>query len=314
MKQYVIRRVLALFPLALGVSLLVFLAMNFIPGDPVRIMLGIEATPELAAQLRQVHGLDRPLPIQYLSWLGRLLQGDMGNSLVTGVSVFQELWTRTAVTVQLSILAVIVGVLVAVPLGIVSALKQDSWLDLLVRLLALAGISLPGFAMGILLILFASRVLNWYPPIGFVNIWQDPVTALGILVLPVLSLSLGLMAAISRMTRSSMLEILQQDYMRTARSKGLAQRTIVYRHGLRNALIPIVTLVGLQTGYLLGGAVVIEEVFSLPGIGRLLLTAIGNRDYPVVMGTVLFIALLFSLVNTIIDLLYAVIEPRIRYQ
>ena len=153
MKQYVIRRVIALVPLALGVSLLVFLAMNFIPGDPVRIMLGIEATPELAAQLRQVHGLDRPLPIQYLSWLGRLLQGDMGNSLVTGVSVFQELWTRTAVTVQLSILAVIVGVLVAVPLGIVSALKQDSWLDLLVRLLALAGISLPGFAMGILLIL-----------------------------------------------------------------------------------------------------------------------------------------------------------------
>lgn len=314
MKQYIIKRLFALIPLALGVSFLVFLALNFVPGDPVRIMLGIEATEEMAAQLRTDLGLDRPLLVRYIRWLSRTVRGDLGHSIITGLEVNKELRSRIGVTLQITFFAVLVSLVIALPLGIISAVRQDSWVDLVVRLISLAGISLPGFAIGILLILVTSRRFGWYPPLGFVSIWQEPLKSLQIMFLPVLSLGAGLAASVSRMTRSALLEVLRQDYIRTARSKGLNERTVIYRHALKNALIPILTLVGLQVGYLLGGTVVIEEVFALPGLGRLLLTAINSRDYPVVMACVMFIALVFALVNTIVDISYALAEPRIRYQ
>lgn len=313
MTRYIVRRLLALVPLMIGVSLLVFLAVNFVPGDPVRIMLGIDATEEMVATLRARYGLDQPLPIRYLYWLWNVLQGDMGQSIITGRSVGDEIASRLAVTIQLTALAVAGAVLVAVPLGIASALKRESLVDYALRVLSLVGISLPNFAVGVLLILFTSRVFLWQPPPGFVNVWDDPKTALQILVMPAIALGSGLIGAISRMTRSMMLEVLGQDFMRTARAKGLPESRVVVKHALRNALVPVLTIVGLQVGYLLGGAVVIEEIFSLPGLGRLLLTAISTRDYPVVMGTVLVIAFMFALVNLLVDLLYAVVDPRIRY-
>lgn len=313
MTRYIVRRLLALVPLMIGVSLLVFLAVNFVPGDPVRIMLGIDATEEMVATLRARYGLDQPLPVRYLYWLWNVLQGDMGQSIITGRSVGDEIASRLAVTIQLTALAVAGAVLVAVPLGIASALKRESLVDYALRVLSLVGISLPNFAVGVLLILFTSRVFLWQPPPGFVNVWDDPKTALQILVMPAIALGSGLIGAISRMTRSMMLEVLGQDFMRTARAKGLPESRVVVKHALRNALVPVLTIVGLQVGYLLGGAVVIEEIFSLPGLGRLLLTAISTRDYPVVMGTVLVIAFMFALVNLLVDLLYAVVDPRIRY-
>lgn len=313
MSRYVAKRLLAFIPLMLGVSLLVFLAVNFVPGDPIRIMLGIDATDEMVETLHAKYGLDRPLLVRYGYWLWNLLQGDLGQSIVTGRSVGAEIASRLGVTVQLTMLSVVAALAVAVPLGIVSAVKRESLLDYSFRVLSLVGISLPNFAVGVLLILFASRVFFWHPPPGFVNLWDDPGTSIQILFMPALALGAGLVGAISRMTRSMMLEVLGHDFMRTARAKGLSEGRVVMKHALRNALIPVMTVVGLQVGYLLGGAVVIEEVFSLPGLGRLVLTAISTRDYPVVMGSVLVIAFMFALVNLVVDLLYAVVDPRIRY-
>lgn len=313
MARYIVRRLLAFIPLMLGVSLLVFLAVNFVPGDPVEIMLGVDATDEMVETLKARYGLDRPLLVRYLYWLWNVMRGDMGQSIITGHGVGDEIASRLGVTVQLTVLAVAGAVVIAVPLGIVSAVKRESLTDYAVRVASLIGISLPNFAVGVLMILFTSRVLLWHPPPGFVNLWDDPATGIKILFMPALALGSGLIGAISRMTRSMMLEVLGQDYIRTARSKGLSESRVVMKHGLRNALIPVMTIVGLQAGYLLGGAVVVEEIFSLPGLGRLLLTAISMRDYPVVMGTVLVIAFMFALVNMIVDLLYAVVDPRIRY-
>lgn len=313
MARYVIRRLLGFIPLMLGVSLLVFLAVNFVPGDPIRIMLGIDATEQMIETLRVRYGLDKPLLVRYGYWLWNLLQGDLGQSIITGRSVGAEIVSRLGVTIQLTVLSVAAAVIVAVPLGIVSAIRRESLLDYSFRVLSLAGISLPNFAVGVLLILVASRTFLWHPPPGFVNLWDDPSTSLQILFMPAIALGAGLVGAISRMTRSMMLEVLGHDYMRTARAKGLPEGRIVFKHGFRNAFIPVLTVIGLQVGYLLGGTVVIEEIFSLPGLGRLLLTSIFTRDYPVVMGAVLVIAFMFALVNLIVDLLYAVIDPRIRY-
>jgi len=313
-REYIIKRILALIPLALGITFLVFVAINFVPGDPVRIFLGIEGTEELADQIRQQLGLDQPLLFRYFSWLGQLLQGDMGFSLLTRLPVSYELATRFMVTMQLAFLGIIFSVSLALPIGIASAIRQNTVSDFFIRIFALIGVSMPNFAVGVLLILFLSNVFNWHPPIGFVNLWDNPIMALQILILPVIALGTSMAGSVSRMTRSAMLEVLRQDYIRTARSKGLPERLIIYRHAFRNALIPVLTLVGLQLGYLLGGAVIVEQIFSLPGLGRLLLTGIHNRDYPVVMGCVLVIAIVFALVNAVVDILYTFVDPRIKYQ
>lgn len=300
-------------PLIIGVSFIVFLAINFIPGNPIRIMLGIEATEEMEAELKEEYGLNQPFIIRYFKWFGNFITGDFGKSIVTGNSINQEVITRFQVTLQLTILSVILSLIIAIPIGIISATKQNSIIDFIVRIGVLSGISLPSFALGILLILLMSKVFGWLPPFGFVNLWEDFYTSIQILILPVISLGVRLSASISRMTRSSMLEVLRKDYIRTAKAKGLKNSVITYKHALHNSLIPILTLVGLQIGYLFGGAVVIEQIFSLPGLGRYLLTGIYKRDYPVVMSAVLIIAISFALVNTIVDILYAFVDPRIKY-
>lgn len=313
MKSYLIRRLLSLVPLIIGVSIIIFLAINFIPGNPIRIMLGIEATPEMEAELKAEYGLDQPLIIRYVKWFRNFIQGDFGKSIVTGNPVNLEVSDRLGVTLQLTLLSIILSVIIAIPIGIISATKHNTLIDFVVRIGVLSGISLPSFALGILLILFVSKIFGWLPPTGFVNLWNDFFLSFQILILPVISLGVRLAASVSRMTRSSMLEVLRKDYIRTARAKGLKEIVITYKHALQNALIPILTLIGLQMGYLFGGAVVIEQIFSLPGLGRYLLTGIYKRDYPVVMAAVLVIAISFALINTLVDIFYALIDPRIKY-
>lgn len=297
----------------LGITLLVFISINFIPGDPVKIMLGIEATGEMVEQLRIEHGLNQPLYIQYFSWLGRIMKGDFGRSIVSGNAVASEITKRWPVTLQLVFLSSALSIIIAIPAGIISAVKQNSFVDYFIRVISLSFISLPSFAMAIFLILFVSLVYGWMPPLGFANLWESPLIALQILALPVIALGVRLSAVLSRMLRSTMLEVLREDYIRTARAKGLKEKTIVYKHAVKNAFIPVLTMIGMQIGYLIGGTVIIELVFSLPGLGRFLLTGIHNRDFPVVMAITLLIAVSFALINTIVDILYGVFDPRIKY-
>ncbi|MFP4199030.1 MAG: ABC transporter permease [Halanaerobium sp.] len=311
--SYLIRKLLFLIPLIIGVSFIVFFAINFIPGNPIRIMLGIEATEEMEAELKEEYGLNQPFLVRYFKWFGSFIKGDFGKSIITGNSINKEILTRFQVTLQLTILSVILSLIIAIPIGVISAIKQNSVTDFIVRIGVLSGISLPSFALGILLILFMSKIFGWLPPFGFVNLWENFFVSIQILILPVVSLGVRLAASISRMTRSSMLEVLRKDYIRTAKAKGLKNSVITYKHALHNSLIPILTLVGLQIGYLFGGAVVIEQIFSLPGLGRYLLTGIYKRDYPVVMSVVLIIAISFAFVNTLVDILYAFVDPRIKY-
>lgn len=313
MRNYIIRRLLQLIPVLLGISLAIFVVLQFIPGDIVSGMLGIDETPELRAQLEVKHGLDKPLPIQYLTWIGGVLRGDFGNSFRTGNSILPEILTRFTVTAELALLAAIVSWCIAIPLGILAAVKRNTLTDRVVRVVALLGVSVPGFALSILVILVLSVAFNYYPPLDYVTFFQNPLKNLEIMLLPSLILGASMSGAVMRMTRSSVLEVLRQDFVRTVRAKGASERVAIFRHALRNALIPIVTLVGLQIGALLGGAVVVEQIFSLPGLGLMTLTGINNRDYPVVQGCVLFIAFVYVLINLVIDLLYAYIDPRISY-
>jgi peptide/nickel transport system permease protein len=312
--RYIAQRAVSIVPVLLGISIVVFLLVHLIPGDTVQILLGTDATPQQVETLRRVLGLDRPLPVQYLDWLGHVVRGDFGESLRTNRAVLPEVGQRFGVTVQLTVCAMVIGLLVAIPLGVASAAKSGSALDGLGRVLGLVGLSIPGFWLATMLILFCSLVLGWLPPVGFVSVLDNPWLSAQTLVLPSIALGTALAAYVQRMLRSSLLEVLRQDFIRTARAKGLRESTVVYGHALKNSFIPVVTVIGLQIGYLLGGAVIIEEIFSLPGMGRYLLNGIYQRDYPVVQGTVLFVALIVCLVNLVVDIAYAWLDPRIRYQ
>jgi peptide/nickel transport system permease protein len=310
---YVARRVLAIVPVVFGISVLVFLLVHLIPGDVAQILLGTQATDQQIETLRRTFGLDRPLPIQYLDWLSHVLRGDFGVSFRTNRPVLPDLVSRFGVTLQLTLVSMLVALLVAIPLGVASAANRGRGSDAVARVLALLGLSIPNFWLGTLLILFVSLVLHWLPPVGFVSLLDNPWQAIQTLILPSVALGTAVAAFIMRLVRSSLLEVLRQDYVRTARAKGLRDRTVLYRHALKNAFIPVLTVIGVQVGYLLGGAVIIESIFSLPGMGRFLLDSISNRDYSIVQGGVLFIALIFSLVNLSVDLLYGWLDPRIRY-
>jgi peptide/nickel transport system permease protein len=310
---YVARRVLAIVPVVFGISVLVFLLVHLIPGDVAQILLGTQATDQQIETLRRTFGLDRPLPIQYLDWLSHVLRGDFGVSFRTNRPVLPDLVSRFGVTLQLTLVSMIVALVVAIPLGVASAANRGRGSDAVARVLALLGLSIPNFWLGTLLILFVSLVLHWLPPVGFVSLLDNPWQAIQTLILPSVALGTAVAAFIMRLVRSSLLEVLRQDYVRTARAKGLRDRTVLYRHALKNAFIPVLTVIGVQVGYLLGGAVIIESIFSLPGMGRFLLDSISNRDYSIVQGGVLFIALIFSLVNLSVDLLYGWLDPRIRY-
>jgi peptide/nickel transport system permease protein len=311
--QYVVRRVVAIIPVLFGISILVFLLVHLIPGDVAQILLGTQATDQQLATLRRTFGLDRPLPVQYVDWLSHVLVGDFGVSFRTNRPVLPDLVSRFGVTLQLTIVSMVVALVVAIPLGAASASSRGRGPDALTRVAALLGLSIPNFWLGTLLILFVSLILHWLPPVGFVSLLDNPWLGIQTLILPAIALGTAVAAFIMRMVRSSLLEVLRQDYIRTAHAKGLRERSVLYRHALKNAFIPVLTVIGVQVGYLLGGAVIIESIFSLPGMGRFLLDSISNRDYSIVQGGVLLIALIFSLVNLSVDLMYGWLDPRIRY-
>jgi peptide/nickel transport system permease protein len=303
-----VRRLITTVPALLGVTFFSFLLLYLAPGDPTSIILGMEWSPENAAKLRSDLGLDLPLAVQYFSWLGRVVQGDLGLAYVSREPILKMILDRLPQTLMLSAGALAFAVLLSIPLGAISALRRDSWVDFLSRIVAVLGISMPVFWLGMLLILLFAVVLRIFPPGGGIDQY-----GLRALVLPSVTLGMSLAALLTRITRASMVEVLQQDHIRTARAKGLRSVAITYKHALKNALIPVVTVVGLQSGYLLSGAVLTETVFSLPGLGRLLYTSIINRDYLVLQGTTLFVCLTMVAINIVVDLIYAAVDPRIRF-
>ncbi|TVR92551.1 MAG: ABC transporter permease [Spirochaetaceae bacterium] len=306
MHKYILRRLFLLIPVMLGVSFVVFTIMFFTPGDPVRVMLGERAPEAEIEAMRERMGLNEPFVVQFGSFVFNAARGDLGRSLVTRRPVFDELYARFPATLQLAAAGVLVAVLMGIPIGIVSATKQYSLFDGMSMALALVGVSMPNFWQGMMMILLFSIVLGVLPSSGYGTFMH--------LILPALTIGTSSAAIITRMTRSSMLEVVRQDYIRTARAKGLSERVVINQHALKNALIPIVTVIGLQFGYLLGGAVLTETIFSWPGVGRFMVDAIRQRDYPVVQGGVLLLALTFSVVNLLVDILYAYIDPRIKAQ
>jgi len=310
--KMLLSRILSIIPVLFGLCVLSFTLLAMIPGDPVTAMLGLDADPQAAAALRTKFALDQPLPIRFISWFGHLLTGDLGRSIQTGRPVLNMVLTALIPTMELGLVALIVSLLIAIPAGVISASKRNSIADYSVSLISLPGLSLPSFWLAILLILFLSIRLQIFPSSGYVPFLEDPVAAIQHIALPGITLGVAMAAATMRMTRAAMLDVLNTDYIRTARAKGLPRRGVIWRHALRNALIPVTTLVGLQLGQLMGGVVVTETVFAWPGIGKLTVDAIFARDFPVVQGAILASAVLFVVINLITDLLYATLDPRLR--
>jgi peptide/nickel transport system permease protein len=314
--RYLARRAVWTVAALLGVSVLIFLLVRLLPGNIVDIIAGTEGQlgrEQRAAVLREF-GLDKPLPVQYLLWVGNMLQGNFGWSFRTGQPVAVLIASRLPITIELAVLAVLSVALVGIPLGVAASVSRSLRVRTLVQMVGVLGLSLPNFWVAVLLIIGASSLFGWLPALIYVTPWADPWVNLQQMFLPVLSLALGLSAVVVRMTRSSMLEVLGQDFIRVARAKGLATWAVLLRHALRNALIPIVTVLGLQTGFLLGGVVITEQIFGLPGLGWTLLNGVYQRDYPVVQGTVMIFAVTFVLINLLVDLLYTYLDPRIRYE
>jgi peptide/nickel transport system permease protein len=315
MGRYLVVRLYSMALTLLGLTVLVFLMLHLIPGTVVEQMIGADAmvSQQMVDQLKHFFGLDQPWYVQYGRWLGQLLRGDLGMSWRTGKPVLSLILERLPVTIELTVLSVAFALVLGVAAGVLSAVRRDRPIDHATRVGTLLGLSVPVFWQGTMLILFFSLYLRWMPPIMWVDLLADPRRNLTIMVLPALCLGTAAAANVARTTRSCMLDVLGSDYVRTALAKGLAGRAVVLKHALKNAMIPVVTVVGLQVGILLGGTVVVEEVFTLPGVGRLVLWSIYQRDYPVTQSTILFIAALFMALNLAVDLLYGYLEPRIRY-
>ena len=314
MQRYILRRLLLTVPALLGVTLLVAGMVRLLPGDAVTAMLqDYNSYARDADELRARLGLDKPFPVQYLTWLGGVARGDLGQSLRDRTPVRDELAARLPVTLELGLLGLLVALLIAIPLGVYSAVRQDTPSDYAARSLAIAMLAIPGFWFATLALTLPSLWFGWTPPLRYTRLTDDPARNLGQMLLPAIILGIGLSGSLMRLTRAQMLEVLRQDFIRTARAKGLSARATVFRHALRNAIVPVVTLLGLQVTVLIGGAVVLESIFVLPGMGRYLLEALNNRDYPVVQAVVLIFAAVIILVNLFVDLLYAWLDPRIRY-
>lgn len=311
MIAFLLRRAAGALLVLLGLSILIFALVRLVPGDTATALLGVRYTEEDAARIRAEYGLDRPVVVQYAVWLGKVVRGDLGTS-ITGAPVTQEIASALPVTLELVAIALLLAVLVGVPAGVVAAVRQNGPVDYAATVGSLAGLSIPGFWLGTMLILLFALQLPVLPSGGFVPLTRDPAANLAHMAMPGVALGLAVVAVVMRMTRSSMLTVLGQDYVRTAVAKGLPKRTVFFKHALKNAMAPVLTILGLQVGYLLGGSIVIEEVFSLNGIGRLLLRSIGDRDYQLLQGVVLFIGLVFVLVNLAVDLLYGAVDPRMR--
>jgi peptide/nickel transport system permease protein len=309
-----LRRLLSAIPVLFIVSLISFGLMRLIPGDPAAAIAGIAATPAQIEQLRKDLGLDEPLVMQLLHYYQGLLRGDFGKSLLLGKGVLAATMERLPVTIGLSLYALVLTLLIGVISGIIAALRQNTWIDQLAMMIAMLGISIPGFFLGLLMIIFFAVQLGWLPSGGYVPFSQDPIGWLRSTTMPAISLALLQAGLLARITRSGMLEVLRQDYVRTARAKGLPERQVILKHALANALIPIVTVVGIIISLLLSGAVVTEALFSLPGMGQLLTQAVLSRDYPMVQGGLLLVTTFLVLVNILVDVLYALIDPRVRYE
>lgn len=314
MQGYIFRRILLTIPALLGVTLLISGMMRMLPGDAVDLMLqDYSGYAKDAAELRHKLGLDRPYYQQYLGWLGGALRGDLGDSLQDQQPVTTELAHRLPVTMELGIIGLVVGLLIAIPLGVFSAVRQDSLPDYIARSLAIAMLAIPGFWIATLAITLPALWFGWTPPLRYTYFTDDPAKNLGQMILPGIILGIGLSGSMMRLTRAQMLEVLRQDFIRTARAKGINDRWVIYRHALRNAVIPVITLLGLQLGVLIGGTVVLERIFNLPGMGRYLLDSLNYRDYPVVQSIVLVFAAVIIFANLFIDLLYGWLDPRIRF-
>jgi len=315
MARYIVVRLYSMVLTLVGLSVLVFLMLRLVPGTVVEQMIGADAiaNPVMVEELKRFFGLDQPWYLQYSRWIGGLAHGDLGTSWRTGKPVVSLILERLPVTIELALLSVVFALLIGIPAGIISAARRDQAVDNLTRVGALLGLSVPVFWQGTMLILFFSIYLRWMPPLMWVDFWTDPRRNLTIMLLPALCLGTASAANIARTTRAGMLDVLRSEYIRTAAAKGLSRRLVILKHALKNALIPIVTVAGLQMGILLGGTVVVEEVFTLPGVGRLVLWSIYQRDYPLTQSTILFIAVMFMTINLAVDLLYGVLDPRIRY-
>jgi peptide/nickel transport system permease protein len=336
MGRYILKRLLNLIPVLLGITLLVFILLHLIPGDPAQILAGTRATPEIVEGIRDQLGLNKPLPVQYLLFLGNLLRFNLGNSIMSGASIIQEIAIRWPATFELSVAAMLIALILGIPAGVLAAVRKNSAIDNLTMSGSLVGVSMPVFWLGLLLIYLFAVNLQWLPPglrmsqevassfkplTGFYVFdallqlnWNALKDVLAHLVLPALTLSTIPLAIIARITRSAMLEVLSQDYIRTARAKGVLERWVIFKHALKNALLPVVTIIGLQFGTLLSGAILTETIFSWPGIGFWIYDGILNRDYPVVQGGVIFVSISFVLINLLVDISYAFLDPRIQYR
>ena len=312
MLEFLVRRAFISAVTLLLISLIVFTGVRLIPGDPARVLAGTDADAAGLEEIREKYGLDAPLPLQYARWLGLAVRGDLGESIRTRTSVAGTVAIKLPITIELACLSLLVALALAIPAGVVAAVRRNTTWDVVASGVSLCGVSVPNFWLGIMLILLVSVRFGWLPASGFVPLGEDPVGNLKRMLMPALVLGTGLAAVLMRQTRNAMIEVLSTDYVRTARAKGLAQRAVVVRHALRNGLIPVVTILGLQMGALMGGAVVTEQIFVLPGFGRLIVEAVFTRDYPVVQGVVLLTASSYVLINLLVDVSYTVLNPRIR--
>ena len=313
MTSYLAGRMLALAPVLLVVAVMVFLIARFTPGDPIRVLLGEDARPEQVQALRKLHGLDAPLPMQFGLWISRALRGDLGRSLYNRLPVTRTIWQHAGPTVMLSLMALAVALAIGIPIGIASAVYRNSWLDQASLTLVMLGAAVPSVWLGLTLIVVFAVHLGWLPSSGFRPPDEGLWRSLRHLILPAFALGVPNSALIIRFVRGSLLDVIATDYVRTARAKGLAERAVIFRHALRNALVPILTVVGLTFAALMGGAVVTETVFSIPGIGQLVVQSVLRRDYPVIQGVTLIVAASYVLINLLVDVLYLVVDPRVKY-
>jgi len=312
--RFIVKRLLTLIPVLLGVSLIVFFLVRLIPGTALEMYMGtqVEASPEMMEELQRIFGEDKPVPVLYIEWMSDILRGDFGYSLRTGRPVLPDILSRIPLSLELTLLSLILALLIGIPLGIASSLKQNTVGDFFMRILGLIGLSLPQFWLAALMVIVFSRFRGWIPMGNYVGFLEDPIRNIKMLLLPSLAIGIGFSAVVMRYTRTSMLEVMQMDYIRTAKAKGLPRKSVIYSHALKNAILPVITVTGFNAGYLLSGAIVIEEVFALPGMGRLSLYAIYQRDYPIIQAIVMIVATIFVLVNLITDIAYALADPRIR--
>jgi peptide/nickel transport system permease protein len=313
MRRYVIQRLLLVIPTLLGVTMAISLLVRMIPGGAAAAFCSEGCTAEQAADIERSLGLDRPWPVQYVEWLGNAFKGDLGESFQNRRSVADDIKTRLPVTMQLGLMAMIVGLLISLPVGIISAIRQDSAIDYGARSFAVALLSIPSFWLGTLIIAWGGKLWGWAPPLTYKSFFESPVENITITLLPALLLGAALSGTVMRLSRAQMLEVMRQDYIRTAWSKGLREPVIISRHAIRNAFIPVVTLIGLQVPILVGGSVIVEQIFNVPGIGRYLVTAIGQRDYPIIQGVNLVVATVIVVTNLVVDVSYSMLDPRVRY-